>query len=103
MIMKSLFIKSKYQMIKQSNNLIKLRSNKKNIEMGLQPIYLNETYILSIPCRSKIHSDVLKTSWTVPLLDLQNESFNQCCGSGFGRIPDPGLCTPNDRRYLKYY
>ena len=29
--------------------------------------------------------------------------LNQGCGSGFGRIPDPGLCTPNERRYIKYY
>ena len=30
-------------------------------------------------------------------------NLNQGWGSGFGKISDPGLCTPNDRRYLKYY
>ena len=32
-----------------------------------------------------------------------NITYNQGWRSGFGKISDRGLCTPNDRRYLKYY
>ena len=34
---------------------------------------------------------------------MQRRIFYQGWRSGFGKISDPGLCTPNDRRYLKYY
>ena len=52
------------------------------------PCALICTNILCLPSRFSLPSFVL---------------FLQGCGSGFGRIPDPGLCTPNDIRYLKYY
>ena len=81
---------------------------------------LNMTYIVYFTCWvswsiSRNFALLLSPELKSKLLNLysiyhyQEEIYLYCIailqgwGSGFGKISDPGLCTPNDKRYLKYY